>query len=149
MKMILKRKKAVSPVIATILLIALTVTAAAIVYFVVVPLLQSNPELAYTEHGKVAGTNNKYEVTIVNNGGADANLVGLTSFTFTNTTDDYNPTHVYYSISTEITTWPYLVAQGETVTLVFEMPGAFTAGSQYTFTIAYDDGKSFDFTFTY
>ncbi|MHA1366961.1 MAG: archaellin/type IV pilin N-terminal domain-containing protein, partial [Candidatus Heimdallarchaeota archaeon] len=35
-KMILKRKKAVSPVIATILLIALTVTAAAIVYFVVV-----------------------------------------------------------------------------------------------------------------
>jgi flagellin-like protein len=32
-----RRRKAVSPVIATILLIALTVTAAAIVYFVVVP----------------------------------------------------------------------------------------------------------------
>ncbi|NPE07569.1 MAG: type IV pilin N-terminal domain-containing protein [Asgard group archaeon] len=115
MKMILKRKNAVSPVIATILLIALTVTAAAIVYFVVVPLLQSNPVLAYTEHGKVAGTSNKYEVTIVNNGGADANLAGLTAFTFTNTTDDYNPAHVYYSISTEVTTWPYVVAQGETV----------------------------------
>lgn len=38
-------KRGVSPVIATILLIALTVTAAAIVYFVVVPLLQGNGEL--------------------------------------------------------------------------------------------------------
>ncbi len=149
MKMILKRKKAVSPVIATILLIALTVTAAAIVYFVVVPLLRSNPELAYTAHGKVAGTSNKYEVTIVNNGGADANLDGLTAFIFTNTTDDYNPTKVYYSISDEITTWPYVIAQGVTVKLTFEMSSAFTAGCQYTFTLQYDSGRSFDFVFTY
>ncbi len=149
MKMILKRKKAVSPVIATILLIALTVTAAAIVYFVVVPLLQANPELAYTNNGKVSGTDNKYEVTIVNNGGAEANLAGLTAFTFTNTTDDYNPTNVYYSISTEITTWPYVIGQGDTVKLIFEMPGAFTSGSTYTFTLTYDDGKSFEFSFTY
>jgi flagellin-like protein len=38
-------KRGVSPVIATILLIALTVTAAAIVYFVVVPLLQGQGEM--------------------------------------------------------------------------------------------------------
>jgi flagellin-like protein len=38
-------KRAVSPVIATILLIALTVTAAAIVYFLVVPMLQGKSEL--------------------------------------------------------------------------------------------------------
>lgn len=38
-------KRGVSPVIATILLIALTVSAAAIVYFVVVPLLQGQGEL--------------------------------------------------------------------------------------------------------
>lgn len=38
-------KRGVSPVIATILLIALTVSAAAIVYFVVVPLLQGRSEL--------------------------------------------------------------------------------------------------------
>ena len=38
-------KRGVSPVIATILLIALTVSAAAIVYFVVVPLLQGKSEL--------------------------------------------------------------------------------------------------------
>ncbi|MEA2070550.1 MAG: archaellin/type IV pilin N-terminal domain-containing protein [Asgard group archaeon] len=39
------RRKAISPVIATILLIALTVTAAAIVYFVVVPMLQGQSEI--------------------------------------------------------------------------------------------------------
>ncbi|NHK32643.1 MAG: type IV pilin [Asgard group archaeon] len=38
-------KRGVSPVIATILLIALTVSAAAIVYFVIVPLLQGRSEL--------------------------------------------------------------------------------------------------------
>ena len=149
MKMILKRKKAVSPVIATILLIALTVTAAAIVYFVVVPLLQSNPELAYTEHGKVAGTSNEYEVTVVNNGGAEANLEGLVAFTFTNSTGDYNPTNVYKSISDEITIWPAVIAQGETITLRFVMLYDFTSSVQYTFTLSYDNGKSFDFVFTY
>lgn len=44
------RRKAVSPVIATILLIALTVTAAAIVYFVVVPLLRGNGELVVMDY---------------------------------------------------------------------------------------------------
>ena len=39
------RRKAVSPVIAVILIIALTVTAAAIVYFVVVPMLRGKGEL--------------------------------------------------------------------------------------------------------
>ncbi|NHJ32138.1 MAG: type IV pilin [Asgard group archaeon] len=148
MKMILKRKKAVSPVIAPILLIALTVTAAAIVYFVVVPLLRANPDLVYTNHGKVAGTDNKYEIAIQNNGGADANLAGLTAFTFDNGTA-YNPAHVYYSVADEITEWPYVIAQGSTVTLICEMSGAFTGGSQYTFTLEYDNGKSFDFVFTY
>ena len=38
-------KKAVSPVIATVLLIALVTAAAAIVYFVVMPTLQGNPEI--------------------------------------------------------------------------------------------------------
>jgi len=41
-------KRGISPVIATILLIALTVSAAAIVYFVVVPLLQGKGELVQT-----------------------------------------------------------------------------------------------------
>lgn len=44
------RRKAVSPVIATILLIALTVTAAAIVYFVVVPLFKTQAELVIMDY---------------------------------------------------------------------------------------------------
>ncbi|MGC9781500.1 MAG: type IV pilin N-terminal domain-containing protein [Candidatus Heimdallarchaeota archaeon] len=45
LKTLWRRRRAVSPVIATILIIALTVTAAAIVYFVVVPLLRGDGEI--------------------------------------------------------------------------------------------------------
>ena len=48
MKWLFKNKKAVSPVVATILLIALTVSAAAIVYFVVIPMLQQDEEILFT-----------------------------------------------------------------------------------------------------
>lgn len=145
--MILKRKKAVSPVIATILLIALTVTAAAIVYFVVVPLLRANPDLVYTNHGKVLGFTDRYEVTIQNNGGADASIDEITQFTFDNGTA-HNPAHVYSSVSVEAT-FPIAILQGETVKLQFALSGDFTTGSQYTFTCVYGSGKSFSFTFTY
>lgn len=47
MKNFLKNKKAVSPVVATILLIALTVSAAAVVYFVVVPMLRQGQEINF------------------------------------------------------------------------------------------------------
>lgn len=47
MKNIFRNKRAVSPVIATILLIALTVSAAAVVYFVVVPLLNQETEITF------------------------------------------------------------------------------------------------------
>ncbi|HUT82095.1 MAG TPA: archaellin/type IV pilin N-terminal domain-containing protein [Candidatus Bathyarchaeia archaeon] len=50
-------KRAVSPVIATILIIALTVTAGAVVYFVVVPLLQGNGELVLTSSISLKDTN--------------------------------------------------------------------------------------------
>ncbi|MBD3189897.1 MAG: type IV pilin [Candidatus Heimdallarchaeota archaeon] len=73
-KMILRRKKAVSPVIATILLIALTVTAAAIVYFVVVPLLQKKPELVITSPSHVTGNSSRIQFTIQNIGSGDASL---------------------------------------------------------------------------
>lgn len=45
-----RRRRAISPVIATILIIALTVTAAAIVYFVVVPLLRGDGEIVIMEY---------------------------------------------------------------------------------------------------
>ncbi len=47
MRNFLKNKKAVSPVVATILLIALTVSAAAVIYFVVVPMLRQGQDINY------------------------------------------------------------------------------------------------------
>ncbi|MEA2070286.1 MAG: archaellin/type IV pilin N-terminal domain-containing protein [Asgard group archaeon] len=74
-KSIFRKKKAVSPVIATILLIALTVTAAAIVYFVVVPLFQKQPELVI-ESGPnhVTGQADQIQMTINNIGAGEASL---------------------------------------------------------------------------
>ncbi|TET29008.1 MAG: type IV pilin [Candidatus Heimdallarchaeota archaeon] len=77
-----RRRKAVSPVIATILLIALTVTAAAIVYFVVVPLLRGNPELVLMDY-ELADTDasdlaDELTLTLNNVGTADANLATIT-----------------------------------------------------------------------
>ncbi|MHA1531920.1 MAG: archaellin/type IV pilin N-terminal domain-containing protein, partial [Candidatus Heimdallarchaeota archaeon] len=77
-----RRRKAVSPVIATILLIALTVTAAAIVYFVVVPLLRGTPELIMIEYElkdtDASDLADELTMTIKNIGGADANLATIT-----------------------------------------------------------------------
>jgi len=77
-----RRRKAVSPVIATILLIALTVTAAAIVYFVVVPLLRGNPELVLMDY-ELADTDasdlaDELTLTLNNVGTAEATLATIT-----------------------------------------------------------------------
>jgi flagellin-like protein len=53
-----KNKRGISPVIATILLIALTVTAAAIVYFVVVPLFEGNGELVLMSSWSLTDSDN-------------------------------------------------------------------------------------------
>ncbi len=146
-KMILKRKKAVSPVIATILLIALTVTAAAIVYFVVVPLLTGNPKLVTTDYGKVSGTTNQYEIELENIGQDVANIANLEAFELTNTTDTYNPSAAY--IGTDAVTFPYIINQGDTVIFVLTFAINFTPGGQYTLTVIYDKGATLDIPFTY
>jgi len=147
-KMILRRKKGVSPVIATILLIALTVTAAAIVYFVVVPLLTSKPELVPISYGKVSGTDDRYDVEFQNNGGAAANIEGITAITLDNDGTIINATHVFIG-ATEIIEWPWTLAQGDSVTWTIEFDAAFIGGESYTLTITYDSGKTLDFEFTY
>ncbi|MGC9780434.1 MAG: type IV pilin [Candidatus Heimdallarchaeota archaeon] len=146
-KMILRRKKAVSPVIATILLIALTVTAAAIVYFVVVPLLTVNPELVTTDYGKISGTTNQYEIELKNIGQDVANIANLEAFELTNTTDTDNPSAAY--IGTDAVTFPYVINQGDTVIFVLEFAGNFTPGGQYTLTVIYDEGATLEIPFTY
>lgn len=145
-KMILKKKKAVSPVIATILLIALTVTAAAIVYFVVVPLLRSKPELVALDYGPVSGTADRYEIEIDNIGGAEANFAGLTAFEYTNDTDTYNPVQVY--IGTTAVTFPYVLNAGESVTFVLDFDTTLTSGDSISLIITYDDGATLEISDT-
>ncbi|NHJ04484.1 MAG: hypothetical protein EAX90_06650 [Candidatus Heimdallarchaeota archaeon] len=135
-KLILKKNKAVSPVIATILLIALTVTAAAIVYFVVVPLLTGNPELTSTSYGTVAATTDRFTIKLENIGQAEATFAAITDFIASNTTDDYEATAVY--IGTTAVTFPYVLNAGESATFEFVISGDFTAGSSYTIKIIYD-----------
>ncbi|MCF2144244.1 MAG: type IV pilin [Candidatus Heimdallarchaeota archaeon] len=148
-KMILKKNKAVSPVIATILLIALTVTAAAIVYFVVVPLLKGKPELVPLDYGKVSGTTDRYKVEIQNTGGAEANIVGLDSFDLTNTTGTIHPVAVYVGTDPVNFTSPYVLNPNDSVTFILDFDTAFTSGGTYTLTIHYDGGKTLELDFTY
>ncbi|MBN1330451.1 MAG: type IV pilin [Candidatus Heimdallarchaeota archaeon] len=148
-KLILKKNKAVSPVIATILLIALTVTAAAIVYFVVVPILTTKPELVPISYGKVAGTTDRYEIEFSNNGGAAANIVGLSAIVLTNSTTDWSlsPSAVY--VGAVLQTWPYVLNVGNSVTFVLDFDTALTTGESYTLTITYDQGRTLELPFTY
>lgn len=137
-KMILRRKKAVSPVIATILLIALTVTAAAIVYFVVVPLLQKKPELVIVSPAHVTGDNSQIQFTIQNIGTGEASLDPESDFTlyYSNSTGEGNiPINVLDNTGTDISDTITISSQGET-TIIFDLEGdtytEFATGTTYT-----------------
>ena len=137
-KMILKRKKAVSPVIATILLIALTVTAAAIVYFVVVPMLQGKPKLAITDHGKALGFDDRYEITVENIGTEVATFAELTEFQIIDENSTIiNPTDV---LTGGISALPKELNAGESVTFVLVMADPFVSSTAYTIKVVLSGG---------
>ncbi len=75
-KIILKSKRAVSPVIATVLLISLVVAASALVYFIVVPMLkgQSTVNMIATQWFDTTGDNvvDRAYLTLQNTGSASA-----------------------------------------------------------------------------
>ncbi len=139
-KIILKKKKGVSPVIATILLIALTVTAAAIVYFVVVPLFAQKSELSPLSYGLQSGSSDRVYFEIKNIGGAPATFVNLEAFTVTNTTDTYIAIHVFVGTTEIDFTTPYELAQGNTVKFVIQLSGTLTTSSNYEITLTAADG---------
>ncbi|NHJ49746.1 MAG: hypothetical protein FK733_18285 [Asgard group archaeon] len=76
-----RRRKAISPVIATILIIALTVSAAAIVYFVVVPLLKGDGELVVLDYEledtDASDLADKLTISVQNIGTAIATINGM------------------------------------------------------------------------
>ncbi len=83
-KRLYTRRKAISPVVATILLIALTVAAAAIVYFVVVPIFNTTKLDASVV--KISDTDrdslyNQIEIQFVNSGTKNINITQITIWT--------------------------------------------------------------------
>lgn len=76
------KKKAVSPVIATVLLIALVVAAAAIVYFVVMPMLKGSPKVVLLSYSFSDVNSDDYAdklmLQLQNIGSADATINNVT-----------------------------------------------------------------------
>ena len=138
-KSILKKKKAVSPVIATILLISITVAAAAVIYFVVVPYLNQEAEINfgitnvdnfmdYDHDGTVDAIT--AEITVVNTNGLGVANMSLFSYAVTQGSVTSN------WVLTEL--GAIQIGDGYTADIVIATPdedGELTAGEVYTLRI--------------
>ncbi|MHA1305023.1 MAG: archaellin/type IV pilin N-terminal domain-containing protein [Candidatus Heimdallarchaeaceae archaeon] len=93
MKLIKFKKRAVSPVIATVLLIALVVAAAAIVYLVVIPMLRGDPNLVVISTILVDSNSDKrvdeIKLNYQNLGSAKASITDITLYSY-NTSLNWN-----------------------------------------------------------
>ena len=146
-----QRRKAVSPVIAVVLLIALTVAAAGIIYFIVTDLLQPTPSLEYQETyaDDNTGVVIKFKATQ-----GDIVITGVTVVLSNGTTlVDANlwwqtgPAIPTGTVNTDIT-----VSDGDTIYLAIACDGDFPSGS-HTFEIEYladgnNEYESIDITTT-
>lgn len=75
MKKIIRKRKAISPVIATILLIALTVSSIALVYFVVIPFFSNTSLFAFVKNVRDTNKDSRYdEIEIVVTNGGTTNI---------------------------------------------------------------------------
>ena len=123
------KKRGVSPVIATVLLIALVTAAAAIVFLVVIPMLQPNATALVTG---VVGTDNgdgNYTVVItVQAEGADLVYNGTVTA---------SPTVTYLASTTAS---GLSIPNGETKTIT--IVGAFQVGTDYTINLYFTSGDS-------
>ncbi len=123
------KKRGVSPVIATVLLIALVTAAAAIVFLVVIPMLQPNATALVTSVVGTADGDGNYTVVItVKAEGADLVYNG---------TATASPTVTYIASTTA---GGLSIPNGEqkTITIV----GAFQVGTDYTITLYFTSGDS-------
>ncbi len=130
------KKRGVSPVIATVLLIALVTAAAAIVFLVVIPMLQPNSEanLFITPGSNdVDGVNRSIEVKVDAVGGSlnitGVMVTGLTGVQLLDT--PAGSSMIYVVIEAEDSDMIYIV-------------GAFNVGTSYDFTLEFAEvSKSF------
>ena len=122
------KKRAVSPVIATVLLIALVTAAAAIVFLVVIPMLTPANAILLPKS------------TIDNGDGNFTVTIGVTaegSDIIFNGTLTASPTVAYLEVSS---TTPMTIANGASKDVV--LIGSFTAGVKYTLTLTFVAGKN-------
>ena len=122
------KKRAVSPVIATVLLIALVTAAAAIVFLVVIPMLTPANAILLPK-STIDNLDGNFTVTIgVTAEGSDIVF---------NATITASPTVAYLEVTS---TTPMTIANGASkdITLI----GSFTAGLKYTLTLTFIAGKN-------
>jgi flagellin-like protein len=145
MKRLFQSKKAVSPVVATLLLVALTVSAGAIVYFVVIPLLNRGPEITFG----INDISNYYDYD--HDGTIDALRVNIIVVT-TNGVGFANMSLFSYEIhaQTESYTWVHTTAgvtlisdgkSGDIVIASWSESGELLEGVSYTLRIWYESNE--------
>jgi FlaG/FlaF family flagellin (archaellin) len=128
------KKRAVSPVIATVLLIALVTAAAAIVFLVVIPMLNPAPTalLTVTPNSTDAGSGNRAIQVDVKalNGALNITGVDVTGVTGVTLLDSPTGSSVIYSI----------ITQDGSMTIY--IVGAFSVATEYSITISFESGVS-------
>lgn len=134
-----RRRKAVSPVIATILIIALTVTAAAIVYFVVVPMLKGKGQLVVMDYeledDDVTPFADTLTVSVTNIGTNDATVASVVA--------KKDGVIVNWHLDADT----YIIATSESADIICKADDAeqeFGYGELATFTFTYDNGNTID-----
>ena len=125
------KKRGVSPVIATVLLIALVTAAAAIVFLVVIPMLQPSPEAILT-----------YDQGSSDVGGGDRQIlisVKATGGPLTVTSVEVSPLVTVDVLNgTDVDMIGQVIAAESTVTI--KVIGAFSVGTEYTITFTFTSG---------
>ncbi len=123
------KKRGVSPVIATVLLIALVTAAAAIVFLVVIPMLQPPPEAIVkgVTYNDLGDGNFSVAITVLAQG---ADMVF-------NGTVEASPTVTYLVIDT---TTPLSIENG--VQKIITIIGSFTVGEAYSLTLSFLAGNN-------
>ena len=128
------KKRAVSPVIATVLLIALVTAAAAIVFLVVIPMLNPAPTalITATPGSTDAGGGNRAIGVKIDalNGALNITGVQVTGVTGVTVLDSPTGASVIYDV----------IAKDGSMTIY--IVGAFDIGTEYSITISFDSGGS-------
>jgi len=126
------KKRGVSPVIATVLLIALVTAAAAIVFLVVIPMLQpaAVPIFIYQDGSVDIGGGNRQFIVKVEAKGGPLTIDAISAV----------PTVVFDVVNaTDVTLIGQVIGADTQESLIFQ--GAFVVGTDYTLTFSFSSGE--------